>query len=275
MSNFFVCYAREDSEFAVKLVNHLRERGVSLWFDQHDISPGDRWDSAVGKALLESPSLLIILSPHSIASENVMDEFAQAKKLGKRIVPVLHRACNIPFQIARLQYIDFTSSYERGLEQLVAVVESRAQPPVQAGPTTNRTWADFVDRRHLKRILVPAAAVVGLTGVVWGHMYLKGASDIEVTIDATADRPGWCQGDNLRADERTICDTKSLWPLEAELNRRYDAAQHLVRKDADKFDALVSTEGVWLTRVRAPCESDVSCLDRRYRSRIKALANFR
>ena len=206
-----------------------------------------------------------------------MDEFAQAKKLGKKIVPVLHRTCNVPFQIARLQYIDFTSSYERGFEQLLAVVESRAQLPVQfiSGPATNRTWAKFVNRSDLKRIVVPVAAVVGLAGIVGAQTYLKDASDVDVAIQATADRPSWCLGETLRADERTICDTRSLWPLEAELNRRYDAAQLNVRKDADKFDTLVLTEGAWLTRVRAPCETDVSCLDRRYRSRIKALANFK
>ena len=93
-----------DSEFAERLANDLRSAGVSLWFDQYDILPGDRWDSAVQNALKSSPWLLVVLSPHSVASENVMDEVAEALKLGKKVVPVLHLQCEIPFRIARLQY---------------------------------------------------------------------------------------------------------------------------------------------------------------------------
>ena len=90
MAQIFFSYARPDLEFAEKLANDLRSAGVSLWFDQYDILPGDRWDSAVQNALKSSPWLLVVLSPHSVASENVMDEVAEALKLGKKVVPVLH-----------------------------------------------------------------------------------------------------------------------------------------------------------------------------------------
>ena len=84
MAQIFFSYARPDSEFAEKLANDLRSAGVSLWFDQYDILPGDRWDSAVQNALKSSPWLLVVLSPHSVVSENVMDEVAEALKLGKK-----------------------------------------------------------------------------------------------------------------------------------------------------------------------------------------------
>ena len=122
MAQIFFSYARPDSEFAEKLANDLRSAGVSLWFDQYDILPGDRWDSAVQNALKSSPWLLVVLSPHSVVSENVMDEVAEALKLGKKVVPVLHLQCDIPFRIARLQYVDFTTSYQSGMKQLLRIV---------------------------------------------------------------------------------------------------------------------------------------------------------
>ena len=41
----FFSYARADAEFVLKLANDLRSAGISLWIDQLDITPGERWDS--------------------------------------------------------------------------------------------------------------------------------------------------------------------------------------------------------------------------------------
>ena len=45
IKNFF-SYAREDSEFVLKLAKELRAVGVNLWLDQLDILGGQRWDPA-------------------------------------------------------------------------------------------------------------------------------------------------------------------------------------------------------------------------------------
>jgi hypothetical protein len=68
MAKIFICYSRKDTEFAERLVGDLRSRGVSLFFDQHDIKPGDEWDTTVENALDTSPWLLVILSPDSVDS---------------------------------------------------------------------------------------------------------------------------------------------------------------------------------------------------------------
>ncbi|NIV92430.1 hypothetical protein GWN42_06400 [candidate division KSB1 bacterium] len=51
---------------------------------------------------------MVILSPTSVASENVMDEVGFALEEKKRIFPVLYRRCKIPFRIRRIQRSDFT-----------------------------------------------------------------------------------------------------------------------------------------------------------------------
>jgi uncharacterized protein YbdZ (MbtH family) len=99
----FCSYDRADAEFALKLANDLRSAGISLWIDQLDIPAGDRWDIAVESALKASPCLLVVLSPASVESQNVMDEVAFALGSNKKVVPVLHRRCDIPFRIQRLQ----------------------------------------------------------------------------------------------------------------------------------------------------------------------------
>ena len=66
----FFSYCREDSEFALKLAEDLKAAGANVWIDQLDIEPGAEWDSAVEEALTNAPSLLVILSPVSVASKN-------------------------------------------------------------------------------------------------------------------------------------------------------------------------------------------------------------
>jgi isopentenyl diphosphate isomerase/L-lactate dehydrogenase-like FMN-dependent dehydrogenase len=39
----FISYAREDSEFALKLVRDLRQAGANVWLDRTDIPVGQNW----------------------------------------------------------------------------------------------------------------------------------------------------------------------------------------------------------------------------------------
>jgi hypothetical protein len=276
MSKIFVCYARADRKFAEKLVSDLRSGGVSLWFDQHDILPGDQWDSAVENALMTSPSLLIILSPNSTSSQNVMDELAQALKLNKRIVPVLHRPCDVPFRIGRLQYIDFTtSSYECGIKQLIKIVQPSVPATLISFPTPQndpRAGSPSVDARGSpKRLIVPLAALAALCAGTWGLAYLSAAPD---SFPPNPTRPSWCV-EPLNPAERTICDVPTLWPLDNELNERYQAAFSRVGSDDDKQRKLVASEGTWLHRNRDVCGTDAMCLDRSYRNRMQVFAKFK
>jgi len=129
MPKIFFSYARADSEFVLRLASDLRSASISLWIDQLDIRPGDRWDSSVENALVASPCLLVVLSPASVASQNVMDEVAFALANKKKVVPVLHQRCEIPFRLQRLQYIDFTATYEHGFTQLLAALNALQQSP--------------------------------------------------------------------------------------------------------------------------------------------------
>ena len=116
---YFFSYAREDSDFALRLAQELRQAGVAIWLDQLDILGGQRWDRAVERALKACPSLLAVLSPDSLASDNVMDEISFALEEGKTVIPILARACDIPFRLRRVQHVDFTGSYDAGLTGLL------------------------------------------------------------------------------------------------------------------------------------------------------------
>ncbi len=128
-NDLFISYAREDAAFALRLAKDLRAAGVSIWIDQLDIPTGARWDRAVQEALENCARFLIILSPDSVASENVQDELALALDEDRIIVPVLHRDCKTPLRLRRLQRIDFTQDYKRGLQKLLSDISRVDEKP--------------------------------------------------------------------------------------------------------------------------------------------------
>jgi TonB family protein len=128
----FFSYCREDSDFALKLAADLKSAGADVWIDQLDIEPGAPWDRAVEDALNSAPRMLVLLSPVSVASDNVRDEVSFALSRQKRVIPVLYRDCDVPFRLARLQHIDFRPDYARALNILLRAlkaVESAALHP--------------------------------------------------------------------------------------------------------------------------------------------------
>lgn len=122
-SHIFFSYSRDDSEFVLDLAKKLRAEGRNVWLDQLDIETGERWDRSIEKALEEADVLLVVLSKTSVDSDNVMDEVSFALEEGKRVLPVLYEDCDIPFRLRRLQFADFTTDVDSGMETLFKALD--------------------------------------------------------------------------------------------------------------------------------------------------------
>jgi tetratricopeptide (TPR) repeat protein len=138
-SKTFFSYAREDSEFVLRLVKDLRAAGAAVWLDRLDIGAGKHWDTEVEKALHECPRHVTVLSPASVDSQNVKDEVNFALEEGKQMIPLLYRDCSIPFRLRRVQYIDFRGDYAAGVQDVLKalgvvqpVVSQTPEPRVEA-----------------------------------------------------------------------------------------------------------------------------------------------
>jgi len=147
----FFSYARDDSQFALQLAKDLKSSGVSVWLDQLDIRPGQRWDKAVEHALAGCPSVLAILSPSSVSSTNVMDEVSFALEEGKVLIPILHRECKIPFRLRRLQYVDFRAEYGTGLRDLLNVMGVDQNVESVAAASESTAWTEETRRAEEER----------------------------------------------------------------------------------------------------------------------------
>ena len=140
-SSTFLSYSRDDSGFVLKLARDLKAAGAVIWMDQLDIAPGKRWDGAIQDALASCSRLLLVLSPSSVGSTNVLDEVNFALENQKTVIPVLYLDSEVPFRLRRLQYVDLKSDYDRGLQELLRTLQASedghaaaATPDVLATP---------------------------------------------------------------------------------------------------------------------------------------------
>lgn len=119
----FVSYAREDVDFARRLTNGLRRLEVPVWLDVFNIVPGKSWARQVGEALDRCVLMVLIVSPHSMSSENSDDEWNYFLDKRKEVIPVLFEPAEIPFRLKKLQYVDFAAqAFDSALTQLTVAI---------------------------------------------------------------------------------------------------------------------------------------------------------
>jgi len=123
----FVSHSSRDHRFAAKLVRVLQAHGLRCWFSPRHIVGAQQWHDEIGRALLRCDWFLVILSPHAVNSEWVKRELVFALNNAQyrgRIVPLLRRRCEyqrLSWTLDQSQFVDFTSSADEGLKELMRV----------------------------------------------------------------------------------------------------------------------------------------------------------
>jgi TIR domain len=163
--SYFLSYSRSDERIALRLANDLRAQGVAVWVDQLDIRPSEHWDRAIERAVRDCRGLVVILSPRSVASENVADEISYAIDGGKSVLPVMIEKCVLPLRITRMHVIDATGSYDKALQQCFAeLTHPDRNAPRQPSPATRAQPLDpeilAAARRDLATIVGPIAGIL-------------------------------------------------------------------------------------------------------------------
>jgi serine/threonine protein kinase len=116
----FISYSHKDEDFARQIVDSLQKNQIEVWFDKISLVPGEPWEPSIRKAIKSADKVVVVLSPEAVESDIVQAEIDYAKEKNKPILPLMHRPCEIPLQIRRLQYLDFSQlGYGRGMELLL------------------------------------------------------------------------------------------------------------------------------------------------------------
>lgn len=147
MARIFLSYSRKDEPFARRLAAALSNMGADIWIDVEDIPAGMKWSSAIQQGLDEGDLLIVVITPDSMASRNVEDEWQYYLDHGKAVVPVLLEPAKIHFQLNRLQYIDFyEQAFDIAINQLYAELRRKGltlTAPAQPQPAAGQTLPNF------------------------------------------------------------------------------------------------------------------------------------
>ena len=107
----FISYSRKDLDFAEQLVAALETLDHAVVIDRRGIHGAERWEARLGQMILESDTVVFVLSRASASSSVCRWEIDQALERRKRIVPVLAEpldATTQPHEALRdLNYIHF------------------------------------------------------------------------------------------------------------------------------------------------------------------------
>lgn len=155
----FFSYSRTDGQgHALKLAGDLRAAGANVWIDQLDIELGKLWDLEVEKALNTADCVLFIATEKSTTSNNVLNEVYYALDENKKVIPVVFHDCRIPFQLRRLQRIDFTADYNTAFERLMKAL----------GLTAGKATATPTPTKHVEEPTIPSTPTVAETEAIKG-----------------------------------------------------------------------------------------------------------
>lgn len=82
ISPLFISYSHEDKDFVDKVERQLNKKGIRFWRDIHDMKAG-RMEKQIDQAIRQNPTVLMVLSEHSLNSDWVEREARAAREMEK------------------------------------------------------------------------------------------------------------------------------------------------------------------------------------------------
>jgi hypothetical protein len=124
--NIFLSHSRKEKPWVRRIVGFLRDRGLSVFFDEDSITPGDNIVIALENAIESSEVLVLVLSRSSVYSKWVAFEttlriYNDPLNTTRRLVPILIEPIDrtlIPSSVRQLDAVDLTDPTNREIEFL-------------------------------------------------------------------------------------------------------------------------------------------------------------
>lgn len=133
MTKVFLSYSSKDRDFVRQLAEDIRSAGHDPWLDEWEIYVGDSIPSKVEEGLRDSQYVVVVLSPHAVASGWVEREWKARywSDIDQRravILPLLKETCDPPILLKDKKYADFREDYDSGLAEVLAALSGNRRP---------------------------------------------------------------------------------------------------------------------------------------------------
>jgi TIR domain len=108
MEKVFISHTAQDTDWARSFAQALQQRGVSVWFDEFDVRPGESLRDALESGLRSSDVLVALLDADSPSRPNLFFELGAAIGMGKRVVPIVPKGMDpstLPLDVRLRRYL--------------------------------------------------------------------------------------------------------------------------------------------------------------------------
>ena len=99
MADIFISYSSKDKEKADQLSELLASAGLSVWIDQSALDVATSWSAEIVDAINSCSAFIVLLSPNSIESHNVIKEVSLASEKRKKILPLDLEPITLPREL--------------------------------------------------------------------------------------------------------------------------------------------------------------------------------
>lgn len=185
MAVVFLSYSSKDEEKAKSALTMLEGVGITCWFAQRDIPPGDNYALAIPRAIGECSYFVLLLSSASQESPYVKLELDQAIKRKKKIFPVLleklQETDDTNFFLNAKQSVDASVNFTDALNTVIDKIRSN---PLQLGKIPEQRKECTVHQKH-EPICCPHCGCTTLkrnNSFVTRYLYLENNKDLDEAI---------------------------------------------------------------------------------------------
>ena len=124
----FISYSRRDASLAHSVADALERLGFNALDPGRQLQPGDDWRKAVRSAIKRSDAVILLASPHNVASSWSLYEAGMAEALGKKVMVLLpntHSVGELPADIASSPIVELDpKAPDRAAHDIVARLEA-------------------------------------------------------------------------------------------------------------------------------------------------------
>jgi hypothetical protein len=134
----FLSHNHRDKPRVRQLAQKLRKAGLSVWFDEWIVKPGDDIYLAVEDGLQTARTLVLCLSPAAVASDWVRVErstvlFRDPSNAGRRFIPLLLEPCDLPDTLRRYSHVDYRKGAAAAFKTLLEACRGAEQQAASTG----------------------------------------------------------------------------------------------------------------------------------------------
>lgn len=121
MSDVFISYSRRDKVFTQKLYEALKASGREIWADWDSIPAASDWFAEIKDGLEKADTIVFVLSPEWLKSNECRKEYDHAVLMGKRLLPILYQMVDpkdVPAELAKINWVymrdtdDFDAAFQ-------------------------------------------------------------------------------------------------------------------------------------------------------------------